>query len=62
MKGFRSALVSGATGFIGSALVRCLLAEKIEVTCLIRARSGDSSQLGGVCGATVIEISSFQTA
>ena len=45
MKGFRSALVSGATGFIGSALVRRLLAEKIEVTCLIRARSRVSSQL-----------------
>ncbi len=62
MKGFRSALVSGATGFIGSALVRRLLAEKIEVTCLMRARSRDSSQFGGICGATVIEVSSFQTA
>jgi len=37
--GLRSALVTGATGFLGSVLVRRLLAEDIEVSCLVRAGS-----------------------
>jgi UDP-glucose 4-epimerase len=38
MRSFRSALVTGATGFIGSALVQRLLADRVQVTCLVRSR------------------------
>jgi UDP-glucose 4-epimerase len=36
---FRSALVTGSTGFLGSALVSRLLTENVEVTCLVRPQS-----------------------
>lgn len=36
MTSFRSALITGATGFIGSALVHRLLQEQVEVTCIVR--------------------------
>ena len=36
MTAFRSALVTGVTGFIGSVLVERLLAENIETACLVR--------------------------
>jgi UDP-glucose 4-epimerase len=35
----RSALVTGSTGFLGSVLVRRLLAEDVAVTCLVRSQS-----------------------
>jgi UDP-glucose 4-epimerase len=35
----RSALVTGSTGFLGSVLVNRLVAEGVEVTCLVRAQS-----------------------
>ena len=39
MNTLRSALVTGATGFLGSALVARLLTEGVEVTCLVRSQS-----------------------
>jgi len=35
----RSALVTGATGFLGSVLVKRLLAKDVQVTCLVRPHS-----------------------
>jgi nucleoside-diphosphate-sugar epimerase len=59
MKPFQSALVTGATGFIGSALVKRLLAEEVRVTCVIRARNRASNSLAALAGARVIEVPSF---
>ncbi len=39
MNTLRSALVTGATGFLGSALVARLLTAGVEVTCLVRSQS-----------------------
>jgi nucleoside-diphosphate-sugar epimerase len=61
MRPFQSALVTGATGFIGSALASRLLAEKLEVTCLIRSRHKAASHLAGLPGIRVVEVPSFQT-
>lgn len=61
-KPLRSALVTGATGFIGSALVHRLLAENVEITCLIRSRS--ISRMSSFVEARqirIIEVPSFET-
>ena len=58
MTAFRSALVTGASGFIGSVLVNRLLAEKIEVTCLVRCKQ----RLKGLpvnSGIRIVEVPSF---
>jgi UDP-glucose 4-epimerase len=60
MTGIRSALVTGATGFIGSALAQRLLAENVEVICLVRAGHGKSPRLAGISGARLIEVPTFQ--
>ena len=39
MSGTRCALVTGASGFVGSALVRCLLGEGMRVRALVRPTS-----------------------
>jgi UDP-glucose 4-epimerase len=59
MKTFQSALVTGATGFIGSALVKRLLADQVRVTCVIRARNRAPHALAALAGARVIEVPSF---
>ncbi len=41
------ALVSGASGFVGAAVVRALLAAGWQVRCLLRERS-DRSNLAGL--------------
>jgi len=61
VKNLSSALVTGATGFIGSALVRRLLAEKFEVACLVRRSSRNLSALAGLSGVKVIAVPSFHT-
>lgn len=60
MNGFRSALVTGATGFIGSALVQGLLAHGTETTCLVRSSPTATTSRKIPPGARVIEVASFQ--
>jgi UDP-glucose 4-epimerase len=59
---FRSALVTGATGFIGSVLVQRLLADGVGVACLVRARARSSGAVAALDGARVIELPSFSAA
>lgn len=54
-----SVLVTGATGMIGSALVRLLRAEDIPVYCLIRRDS--LSKLPPLAGLEAIEVPAFTT-
>ncbi len=61
MTGLRSALVTGATGFIGSAVVRRLLTDGINVYCVVRRESKNRSVLEGLPGVEIIEIPSFET-
>lgn len=61
MTSFRSALVTGATGFIGSALVRRLSSENIAVTCLVRSKQR-AAPLAQLPGVTLIEAPSLDTA
>jgi nucleoside-diphosphate-sugar epimerase len=59
MRLFRSALVTGATGFIGSVLVKRLLAEQVEVTCLIRSKHRPTLADSAI---RIIEVPSFDLA
>jgi nucleoside-diphosphate-sugar epimerase len=61
MRDLRSAVVTGATGFIGSALVRRLLDDGIQTYCLLREKPRSHSALESLGGAEVVEISPFQT-
>jgi UDP-glucose 4-epimerase len=60
MRSFGSALVTGATGFIGSALVSRLAAERVKVTCLVRPKRA-SLPFDQLPNVRVIEVPSFQT-
>ena len=58
----RSALVTGATGFVGSALVDRLLAENVEVTCIVRSQSMPRARaLAEGRRVRIVEVSSFDT-
>ena len=58
MTSFRSALVTGATGFVGSALVEHLLASGVETLCLIRSKSAEHPRPLS-SAARAIDVSSF---
>jgi nucleoside-diphosphate-sugar epimerase len=60
MTSFRSALVTGATGFLGSALVSRLVKEHVTITCLVREKQRSFS-LADVRGVRLIKVPSFQT-
>lgn len=61
MKCFRSALVTGATGFIGSAMVDLLERKGVEVTCLVRSRLRLEASRRSLAGLRVIEDPNFQS-
>jgi nucleoside-diphosphate-sugar epimerase len=54
-----SAIVTGATGFIGSTLVRRLVARGVRVTCLVRAGSSRLDRVGGA-GITTVALDRFE--
>ncbi|MGA9567923.1 MAG: NAD(P)-dependent oxidoreductase [Candidatus Korobacteraceae bacterium] len=56
--GLRSALVTGSTGFLGSVLVGRLLAQNVEVTCLVRSRS--LAKAAWLVGDTRVRIVEFE--
>ena len=58
MTSFRSALVTGATGFLGSVLVERLPAQGVDTTCLVRPPAADSRKIPK--GVRTIEATSFQ--
>src|SRR5882762_3159600 len=60
MRSFRSALVTGANGFIGSALVARLLAEKVHVICLVR-KNRRCLLFDHLSDVQTIEVPSFRT-
>lgn len=57
--GFSSALVTGSTGFIGSALVVRLSAEGKRVYCLTKHDSTHPDRVTGLPGVEVLTVSSF---
>jgi nucleoside-diphosphate-sugar epimerase len=59
-EGITAALVTGATGFIGSALARRLARGGARTACLVRARSPRAARLSGVAGIEIIEATSFE--
>lgn len=59
MKDFRSALVAGATGLIGSSLVQRLVAENVKVTCIIRKQPRATAPPASLSGASLIEVPNF---
>jgi nucleoside-diphosphate-sugar epimerase len=61
MTGFRSAVVTGATGFIGSALVRRLLDDGVRTYCLLRTKPRCDSIIERLNGAELVQLVSFQT-
>ena len=62
MSTLRSALVTGATGFLGSALVARLLSENVEITCLVRSQSiSKANFLADDHRIRIVEVPAFET-
>lgn len=55
----RTALVAGATGFVGSAVARRLLADGWRVVAPVRRTSGDRHRLSGLSGLDVVEVGGY---
>ncbi len=62
LKHTRSALVTGATGFIGSALVRRLSNEGVRAFCLVRPNSPRCSRVRDLPGVEVLETETYDCA
>ena len=62
LKNVRSALVTGATGFIGSALVRRLSSEGVRVFCLVRPSSSGVARVRRLPGVELLETETFDCA
>jgi nucleoside-diphosphate-sugar epimerase len=62
LKHVRSALVTGATGFIGSALVGRLSSEGLRVFCLVRPGSPGVARLRDLPGVELLETETFDCA
>ncbi len=60
MAGFRSALITGATGFVGSALARRLAEEDIRVYCIVRKKGRNRQRIETIKGIELIEIGAFE--
>jgi len=61
LKDVRSALVTGATGFIGSALVQRLSAEGISAFCLVRPGSAGRARIGNLPGVELLETENYES-
>lgn len=57
-----TAIVTGATGFIGSALARRLAHEGVRTVCPVRAASPRAAALEGLPGLEVLRLTSFSAA
>src|SRR5580698_8355147 len=55
-----AALVTGATGFIGSALTRRLASSGSRTTCLVREDGPASGKLAAIPGVSVVRPKSFE--
>jgi len=60
LRNMRSALVAGATGFIGSSLVRRLSNEGLQVCCLVRPGSAGRSRIEHLPGVELLEIENYE--
>jgi len=60
LKNVRSALVTGATGFIGSALVQRLSLEGVSTFCLVRPGSARRGRICNLSGVELLETENYE--